>query len=92
LGCHLTAGKMQQAVNSSANSTIHNSTDHCPNRSGQPFGQPSSHGGISSMLLEVLHLALVLLRFFKSGKCTQVAPLACRIALFSGIQAIFAGF
>jgi hypothetical protein len=54
--------------------------------------QPSSHGGISSMLLEVLHLALVLLRFFKSGKCTEVAPLACRIALFSGVQAIFAGF
>jgi len=44
------------------------------------------------MLLEVLHLAFVLLRFFKCGERAEIASLTCGIALLSGIKTILAGF
>jgi hypothetical protein len=42
--------------------------------------------------LEVLHLSLVLLCFFKRGKGAEIAPFACGVALLSRVQTIFAGF
>lgn len=44
------------------------------------------------MLLEVLHLAFVLLRLFKRVECAEIAPLTCGVALLSGVKTIFAGF
>jgi hypothetical protein len=47
---------------------------------------------VASMLLEELHLAFVLPRLLKRGKCPQIAPLARRFTLLTRVQTIFAGF
>lgn len=46
----------------------------------------------SSMLLEILYLALMLLCFLKRVERAEIASFPCGFALLSRIQAIFAGF
>lgn len=53
---------------------------------------PDSGSVFSSVLLEILHFALVMFCFFHAGKRAQVAPLARSFILFAGVQAEFAGF